>query len=151
MSATPNTVSGDFTFMGVYADKTFTDQEVSEGVYGYLAKPYGTNSAGQFVKGVSGTKIKGMRGYLKFTGSGSVTEPTGDNTASARSNDLDNPLPNTLNVVLIDNDGNTTSLGEMQLTKQLDDDTAVYNLNGQRIVMGQKGLIIKNGKKIMVK
>lgn len=47
-------------------------------------------------------------------------------------------------------DGGTTGIGGIE-ESVVDDNVPVYNLNGQRIDMNTKGIIIKNGKKIINK
>ena len=47
-------------------------------------------------------------------------------------------------------DGGTTGIGGIE-ESVVDDNIPVYNLNGQRVGMNTKGIIIKNGKKIINK
>lgn len=47
-------------------------------------------------------------------------------------------------------DGGTTGIGGIE-ESVVDDNVPVYNLNGQRVDMNTKGIIIKNGKKIINK
>ena len=151
MSADPATATqNDFKFVGVYADKNFTDAEIQKGIYGYLAEDYGTNDAGEFIKATSGAFIKGMRGYLEYCGTGDGGGMTDQQTNASRGSDLENPLSGVLTVVLYNSDGSTTSLGQIRLVES-NDTEAVYNLNGQRVTMNYKGIVIKNGKKIVNK
>ncbi len=55
------------------------------------------------------------------------------------------------NFVLAFEDGTTTSVDMIDGMELVTDDAPVYNLNGQRVNGTAKGLLIKNGKKIMVK
>ena len=45
----------------------------------------------------------------------------------------------------------TTGINTVENTQSTIENTAVYNLNGQRIVKPTKGLYIQNGKKYIVK
>lgn len=143
MSSTPNTenTSSNFTFKGVFEHKDFTAGEISGGVYGFAADTeHGASSVGQFVKAANGAWIEGMRAYLAYSGS----ELTG--TASTRGEGL----PDMLNVVLIHANGSTTNIGRLELMTA-EDGSPVYNLNGQRVDSSYKGLVIKNGKKVVKK
>lgn len=55
------------------------------------------------------------------------------------------------NIVLEFEDGTTTSIDKIDGMEIIDDNAPVYNLIGQRVNGQAKGLIIKNGKKVMVK
>ena len=139
--------ANNFTFTGVYSDKTFSADEIAAGIYGFSAEAaHGATSVGQFVKGSDGAYIKGMRAYLKYTGTGS--DP-GLDAYGARA-DEQVELPDHFDVVLVDADGTTTNIGRMELTTD-EDGAPAYNLNGQRVVNSMRGIIIKNGKKTFVK
>lgn len=141
MSATPNTEKTDFTFKGIFGRKEFTSDEISGGVYGFAADSNHGASIGQFVKASIGAWTEGMRAYLAYSGSLSETE-----VASTRGEGL----PDVLNVVLIHANGSTTNIGSLELMTA-DDGSPVYNLNGQRVDNSYKGLVIKNGKKVVKK
>lgn len=144
MSSTPNTENNtsNFTFKGVYEHKEFTSTEISSGVYGFAADTeHGASSVGQFVKAANGAWIEGMRAYLAYNGSLSET-----GVAATRGEGL----PDVLNVVLIHANGSTTNIGRLELMTA-EDGSPVYNLNGQRVDNSYKGLVIKNGKKVVKK
>jgi hypothetical protein len=44
--------------------------------------------------------------------------------------------------------GSETAINAVKATKA---DDAIYNLNGQRVNASYKGLVIKNGKKVVIK
>jgi hypothetical protein len=88
---------------------------------------YGVTSDGRLAKGGNGANIKAYRAYIE------VAE-----AAAARGLTL-----------VIDNNGETTDLGFVKLIDQ--EAKAVYNLSGQRVEKGRKGLYIVNGKKVVVK
>lgn len=130
-----------FTFKGVYEHKVFSSTEISSGVYGFAADAdHGAASVGQFVKASNGAWTEGMRAYLEYS-EGDLT-----GTASTRGEGL----PDVLNVVLIHANGSTTNIGRLELMTA-EDGSPVYNLNGQRVDNSYKGLVIKNGKKVVVK
>ena len=141
MSATPNTEKTDFTFKGIFGRKEFTSDEISGGVYGFAADSNHGASIGQFVKASNGAWTEGMRAYLEYSGNLSET-----GVASTRGEGL----PEYLNVVLIHANGSTTNIGRLELMTA-EDGSPVYNLNGQRVDNSYKGLVIKNGKKVVKK
>ena len=143
MSSTPNTSPNgqSFIFKGVYEHKDFTTDEISGGIYGFAADAdHGASSVGQFVKASNGAWIEGMRAYLAYGGD----DLTG--TASTRGEGL----PDVLNVVLIHANGSTTNIGRLELMTA-EDGSPIYNLSGQRVENSYKGLVIKNGKKVVIK
>lgn len=143
MSGTPNTSPDgqSFTFKGVFEHKDFTTDEISDGIYGFAADAnHGALSVGQFVKASNGAWTEGMRAYLAYS-EGDLT-----GTASTRGEGL----PDVLNVVLIHANGSTTNIGRLELMTA-DDGSPVYNLNGQRVDNSYKGIVIKNGKKVIKK
>ena len=89
---------------------------------------YGVTPAGKVMKAGTGASVKGYRAY--FTG---VSAPAG-----AR-----------INIVLDEGDGETTDLG---FVKMVDPEAKeVYNLKGQRVQKGSKGIYIVNGRKVVIK
>lgn len=92
---------------------------------GSLTGKYGVTNAGGIAKAGAGASMKGYRAYLEL--------PSG---ATAR-------------ILVIDMEGETTDLGFVKMIDQ--EAKAVYNLSGQRVEKGRKGLYIVNGKKVVVK
>jgi len=92
---------------------------------GSLTGKYGVTNGGGIAKAGDGASMKGYRAYLEL--------PAG---ASAR-------------ILVIDDEGEATDLGFVKLIDQ--EAKAVYNLSGQRVEKGRKGLYIVNGKKVVVK
>lgn len=141
-----NPTANDFTFKGIYEYHKFTATEISKGIYGFAGANAVGTTPGHFAKAVDGAYIEGLRAYLEYVGSS--TDPGLDNAniPSAPSFDnLDTPLPNSLDVVLVDADGTTTNIGKLELIDN--DDDSLYNLNGQRVSKSHKGIVINNGKK----
>ena len=144
-----NTSANDFTFKSIYEDHTFTAKEIAKGIYGFAgAKAVGT-TPGRFAKAATGAYIKGMRAYLEYTGSATDPGLEGPDVSSPRYNDLDSPLPDSMNVILVDADGTTTNIGKMELME--DGETPRYNLSGQRVGKSHKGIVIENSKKMVIK
>ena len=143
MSDTPNTSPDgqSFTFKGIFEHKDFTTDEISGGIYGFAADADHGASVGQFVKASNGAWTEGMRAYLAYSGNLSET-----GVATTRGEGL----PEYLNVVLVSASGNTTNIGRLELMTA-EDGSPVYNLNGQRVDSSYKGLVIKNGKKVVKK
>lgn len=137
-----STLKGNYTFKGVFETKKFTDEEIDNGVYGYAAKAVDDVSVGQFVKGSKGASVPAMRAYLEFTGSALAPSFNGAKAAANR--------PSSLKVILKAADGETTDILNLDL-ETTEDGTPVYTLSGQRATKGTKGILIKNGKKVLVK
>ena len=137
-----STLKGNYTFKGVFETKVFTDAEIDNGVYGYAAKAVDEVSVGQFVKGSKGASVPAMRAYLEYTGSALAPSLNGAKAAANR--------PSSLKVILKAADGETTDILSLDL-ETTEDGTPVYTLSGQRAAKGTKGILIKNGKKVLVK
>ena len=84
-------------------------------------------SGGAFKKAGTGVTIKAFRGYI---------------TAPANA-------PALLNIDFIDGMGGTTGISEVKSTEG--NDGVMYNLQGQRVGESHKGLVIKNGRKYVIK
>lgn len=86
---------------------------------------YGVTTDGQVLKAGTSAYVKGYRAYF-----------TGISAATAR-------------IITIDDDGETTDLG---FVKMVDPEAKeVYNLQGQRVEKGRKGIYIVNGRKVVIK
>jgi hypothetical protein len=85
---------------------------------------YGVTNAGKIQKATSAASMKGFRAY--FTGI---------------------PANATARLSFDETTGITTVMD----TKELNNDSKVYNLNGQRVENAHKGLYIVNGRKVVVK
>lgn len=132
----------DFTFEGVVARKDFTDSEITNGVYCFAAEAeHGATEVGQFVKCTAGAYVPAFRAYLACT-----TELTAAASRGAEST----ALPDVLEVILVNSNGSTTSIGKLELIN-IDDNTPRYNLSGQRVGKDYKGIVIINGKKVFIK
>ena len=84
---------------------------------------YGVTPAGQVKKGAAGSTMKAFRAY--------ITLPAGQ---SAR-------------IAIVDE---TTGISRVLTSKEMED-LNIYNLNGQRVSETTKGIVIVNGKKVVIK
>ena len=126
-STTRRTTANGITFQGTYSPMAA----------GTLTDKYGVTTSNKLAKGSDRTTMKGYRAYLSGL-------PTGTG-ATAR-------------IIVIDGDDETTDIEG--LSKIVDDEFIgngsstthrAYNLQGQQIRKGSKGIYIVNGKKIVVK
>ena len=149
-TGTKQTTVGDWSFKGVYEEKTWTAGEVGTD-YGFAATG-GTATdgvtavnAGDFVKIGAGAHIKPMRSYLTYTGSGNpwVTSAPAMNRAPSE-------LPSSISVVLKEADGSTTTVGTIRMERNAE---GWYSLDGLHLDSKptKKGLYIHNGRKEVVK
>jgi hypothetical protein len=144
-----NTTKNGFTFKGIYVDHTFTDGEIATGIYGFAGNNAIGATPGHFAKAATGAYIKAKRAYLEYTGSATNPDIEGPDVSSPRFGDLDTPLPDSMDVILVDADGTNTNIGKLELVDN--DDNTRYNLGGQRVGKSHKGMVIKNGKTVVVK
>ena len=132
-----------FSFVGTYQRVVW---EEPSGIYGFAAEDKYGALIGQFVRAGRGASIEPYRGYLLYVGD----ETLGDVT-SARSRGTVH-LPETMEIEwieLADNGGNTTGIDDRE--RPDGGSHHFYNLNGQRVDSSYRGLVIKNGKKMILK
>ena len=141
-----------WTFHGVYYNVAWNDGDANLGkVYGFAAQSYNGGSynvsPGDFVKAAAGASIAPFRAFLQYTPAPSYASRRGaaDNEA----------LPSSMSVRLVDADGIVTAIGTIDTkTGEVSfDSDAWFTLDGRRLNGKpiQKGVYIKNGKKILVK
>ncbi len=111
-------------FIGVYTKKTFTADEASKGIY------YGWAN-GKFMKAGENAKVDACRAYLQ------LPEKTAGKAPASLS-------------VKFDGDG-TTGISTAKSNADGGTDVPMYNMQGQRVGVSYKGLVIKNGRKVIVK
>lgn len=137
--------SGDWTFCGTYTQLAYPTAFVSNYVYGFAGAAQTASGdqdavvAGEFVRAGNGSTFPVMRCYLKRD---SELQAIGHRAAA---------MPDRIVVRLHDADGHVTSIGG-QLTVK-DENAQCYTLDG-RLVNGQptqKGIYVKNGKKVVIK
>ena len=86
---------------------------------------YGVTSNGKLGKGNASASIKAYHAYLEIAGDAEVR------------------------ILTIDSEGETTDLGFVSMVEQ--EAKGVYNLQGQKVQKGRKGIYIVNGKKVVIK
>lgn len=123
----------DGCFFGVYKKKVFTQEEADEGsCYGW--------AGGEFRRAGAGASVAACRAYIRLP-----KETTGGSPAPAR-----------LSVEL---DGGATGIeaatekekGTAKSGANSGTEAPAYSLQGQRVSGSYKGVVIKNGKKMIVK
>jgi hypothetical protein len=146
-----------WNFKGTYQPRYWSDSENPEElgkVYGFAGKTKEVDEqiveAGDFVRAKSGAKIRPTSCYLMWAGS----EPS-NARALTRSAAATEELPQRITVKLVDANGKTTAIGEID-TKTGEvtfDSEAWYTLDGVRLSgkPSTKGIYINNGKKIVIK
>lgn len=147
----------EWEFRGTYNYKKWESGSSDIGrVYGFVARDTTTDSgvfkAGQFVRGKAGAFIKPMRAYLYYTKKASSTPDAKGMLAKTTANVED--LPQTIEVVFKDADGNPLSIGRLNPTTGVV--TPVegwFDMKGRKL--NQKptlpGTYFNNGEKVIIK
>ena len=121
--------STDREFIGVYRKTTFTGEKAKEGAcYGWTDN---SDGKGEFRRAGNGASVDACRAYIKLSAA---------SDAPAR--------------LSIELDGGATAISTLSTAGSGADggtDAPVYNLQGQRVSGSYKGVVIKNGKKMIVK
>lgn len=140
----PEVTSGDWTFKGTYSTSVWGDSWTQRTFYGFSADDHDDIAAGDFVRVGKNTICRALRGFLQYTGSDDTFR------APARNGKPDS-LPEKIKVVLLDASGTPTAIGE--LNTETGDAGNWYDLNGRKLekAPSQKGIYIKDGKKVVKK
>ncbi len=139
-------VNGDFYFRGLYGQKKYTNDkdgnltETPIADNGSQKYQYISTSAGNYLKYLpSDSKLafNGLRAYFYFPNWNAENNKGGSSSSKIR----------------IAVDGETTAIDRISMEEEADGSAsaAIYNLNGQKVDSAYKGIVIRNGKKIMVK
>ncbi len=143
-----NIVNGEFYFRGLYGQKKYTNDEkgnltttpiADDGSQKYQ---YISTSAGNYLKYLpSDSKLafNGLRAYFYFPNWNKDNNKGGSGNNNSK--------------IRIAVDGETTAIDRISMEEEADGSAsaALYNLNGQKVDSSYKGIVIRNGKKIMVK
>ena len=140
-------VNGDFYFRGLYGQKKYTNDTNGDLTTTLIADngsqkyQYISTSAGNYLKYLpsnSTLAFNGLRAYFYFPNWNKDNNKGGSNNNSK---------------IRIAVDGETTAIDRISLEEDTDGSAsaAIYNLNGQKVDSSYKGIVIRNGKKIMVK
>lgn len=143
-----NIVDGDFYFRGLYGQKKYTNDTNGDLTTTLIADngsqkyQYISTSAGNYLKYLpngSNLAFNGLRAYFYFPNWNKENNKGGSGNNNSK--------------IRIAVDGETTAIDRISLEEDTDDSAsdAIYNLNGQKVDSSYKGIVIRNGKKIMVK
>ena len=152
-----------WNFKGTYQPRYWSETEHSEEigkVYGFAGATKEVDEqlvvAGDFVRVKSGAKIRPTSCYLMWAGEAEETTDSNGAKASGMSGTASvmNELPQTITVRLVDANGETTGIGEID-TKTGEvffDSEAWYTIDGIRLdgKPAKSGMYINNGKKVMI-
>ncbi len=141
-----NIVNGDFYFRGLYGQKKYTNDDSGNLTTTPIADngsqkyQYISTSAGNYLKYLpkgSNLAFNGLRAYFYFPNWKAENNKGGSSSSKIR----------------IAVDGETTAIDRISMEEEADGSAsaAIYNLNGQKVDSAYKGIVIRNGKKIMVK
>ena len=137
-----------WVFKGTYEYKVFGEMKELGRAYGFSGEAKDNISVGTFVKGGSGATIRPLRAYLVYENSQSSSKTASLNYGSALTE-----LPDEVDVVVLDEQGNVTERGVLNtVTGQIRMDRW-YDLQGRRLKGEPKtqGTYYHNGKKVIVK
>ncbi len=142
-----NIVNGKFYFRGLYGQKKYTTDEdgnltktlIADG--GSQKYQYISTSAGNYLKYLPATStlaFNGLRAYFYFPNWNK------DNNNSQNNNNAK------IHIAL---DGGTSAIDHAFVVEEENDaaSSAIYNLNGQKVDSSYKGVVIRNGKKMVIK
>ena len=152
-----------WNFKGTYQPRYWSDSENPEEigkVYGFAGATKEVDEqlvvAGDFVRAKVGAKIRPTSCYLMWAGSEPETTDSNGAKASGMSGTASvmNELPQTITVRLVDANGETTGIGEIDTkTGEVSfDSEAWYTIDGIRLdgKPAKSGMYINNGKKVVV-
>lgn len=150
-----------WNFKGTYQPRYWSDSENSEEigkVYGFAGATKEVDEqlvvAGDFVRVKSGAKIRPTSCYLEWV-KPEDSDSNGAKAAASSSMATMQELPQTITVRLVDANGETTGIGEIDTkTGEVSfDSEAWYTLDGVRLSgkPSKSGLYINNGRKVIIK
>jgi hypothetical protein len=152
-STSTSGTSNEFVFQGTYNYNKWQDgdDELTNGIYGFLAKEWDGHASGYFLKGVANTTIKPFRAYLKYTGTADLTN-TDPATNATRGSTRSGSLPELIEIEWVNAKGETTGIRSID-NGQWIIDNSWYSLDGRRLngKPTTKGLYINNGRKVVIK
>ena len=141
--------SGDWKFYGTYTRLSYGTAPMTGYVYGFASVDATVEGhdvkAGEFVRATTGAGVPPMRCYLIYK--------NGEAYTNARALTRGEEMPQSIIVRLLDANGQTTSIGTLDVkTGEMEFD-GWYSLDGSRLEgkPTKKGLYINNGKKVIIK
>ncbi len=143
-----NIVNGTFYFRGLYGQKKYTNDEngdltntpISDS--GSQKYQYISTAEGNYLKYLpSGSTLafNGLRAYFYFPNWNKENNNNSQNNNNAK-----------IHIAL---DGGTSAIDHAFVVEEENDaaSSAIYNLNGQKVDSSYKGVVIRNGKKMVIK
>lgn len=140
---------GSWTFAGTYEYLVVGGMDDYGRVYGFSGESKDGVSIGMFVKGGAGATIKPMRAYLVYNDGGNSAGKTAGSGFGSGAFDL----PDEVDVVILDEQGNATERGILDVHTGVIRSGNWYDLQGRRLngkPMTQ-GTYYHNGKLVIVK
>ncbi len=142
-----NIVNGKFYFRGLYGQKKYTNDENGNLTETPIADngsqkyQYISTAEGNYLKYLPATSqlaFNGLRAYFYFP------NWSKDNNNSQNNNNAK------IHIAL---DGGTSAIDHAFVVEEENDaaSSAIYNLNGQKVDSSYKGVVIRNGKKMVIK
>ena len=140
---------GSWTFAGTYEYLVVGGIDDYGRVYGFSGEPKDSVSIGMFVKGGAGATIKPMRAYLVYNDGGNSAGKTAGSGFGSGAFDL----PDELDVVILDEQGNATERGILDVRTGVIRSGNWYDLQGRRLNSKPmtQGTYYHNGKLVIVK
>lgn len=144
------TIVDDWTFKGTFDKQQWVNAPAAD-IYGFSAQDVSEQgiSQGQFVKVGAMVEIPALRCYIEHKQSSTPAPLQTNRRADGEE------LPTIIYLRLLDASGHATAIGSVQTAtgSVTFDDSAWYSLNGTRLTgkPTQKGVYIKNGKKVVIK
>ena len=137
-----------WTFKGTYRYWVFGDMEEFGKAYGFSAEAKDGVSIGAFVRGGAGATIRPLRAYLVYNVSQSTSKTGSLNHGSAFTE-----LPDEVDVVVLDEQGNVTERGVLNTVTGEFRMDRWYDLQGRKLNSEPKtqGTYYHNGKRVIVK
>ena len=143
--------NSDWLFKGVYAKRQFAEGDPELGyAYGFVAKDVNINGtdfkAGKFVKAGKNAWLRPMRAYLVYNGNSGASK-------SAVGASLAGELPDEINVMVQDEQGNVVERGVMNTRTGEFRMDRWYDLQGRKLNSKPetRGTYYHNGKRVIVK
>jgi hypothetical protein len=140
---------GSWTFAGTYEYLVVGGMDDYGRVYGFSGESKDGVSIGMFVKGGAGATIKPMRAYLVYNDGGNSAGKTAGSGFGSGAFDL----PDELDVVILDEQGNATERGILDVRTGVIRSGNWYDLRGRRLNSKPmtQGTYYHNGKLVIVK
>lgn len=147
VAETSDATSG-WSFKGAWNTTLFQGTPEGKAIYFFASAAQGSISPGDFVKvNTESEKTKALpfRAYLEYTGSGNLSFT---NHVSARNGTVAVSLPQSMKVVILNDDGTVTEIG----TVSMSDPDEWYDLNGFKLEgrPTESGLYINKGRKVLI-